>query len=59
MTRVDLQLHRDHLEDIVSVLGDDALIAEFGSGSSIKTRLLLNKRKSLAGYVPIDISEKP
>ena len=58
VTRVDLQLHRDHLEDIVSVLGDDALIAEFGSGSSIKTRLLLDKHKSLAGYVPIDISEK-
>jgi dimethylhistidine N-methyltransferase len=58
VTRVDLQLHRDHLDDIVRVLGDDALMAEFGSGSSIKTRLLLDKHKSLAGYVPIDISEK-
>ncbi len=58
VTRVDLQLHRDHLDDIVRVLGDDALMVEFGSGSSIKTRLLLDKHKSLAGYVPIDISEK-
>jgi dimethylhistidine N-methyltransferase len=58
VTRVDLQLHRDHLDDIVRVLGDDVLMVEFGSGSSIKTRLLLDKHKSLAGYVPIDISEK-
>jgi dimethylhistidine N-methyltransferase len=58
VTRVDLQLHRDNLEDIVAVLGENALIAEFGSGSSVKTRLLLDKHKSLAGYVPIDISEK-
>ena len=58
VTRVELQILRDNLADIVKAFGNNALVAEFGSGSSIKTRLLLDRHDSLVGYVPIDISEK-
>jgi dimethylhistidine N-methyltransferase len=32
------------------------LLVEFGSGSSLKTRLLLDRLPNLAAYVPVDIS---
>ncbi len=38
--------------------GADALLVEYGSGSSRKTRLLLDALPGLAGYVPIDISKE-
>lgn len=56
-TRTEAQIMRDHLDEITAVFGPDTLLVEFGSGSSTKTRLLLDHLPNLAGYVPIDISE--
>ena len=36
--------------------GDDAVLVEFGSGASEKTRILLNAAPTLSTYIPIDIS---
>jgi dimethylhistidine N-methyltransferase len=36
--------------------GDNAVLVEFGSGASEKTRILLDAATTLAAYVPIDIS---
>jgi dimethylhistidine N-methyltransferase len=56
-TRTELGILRAHLDAITGALGDDVLLVEFGSGSSRKTRLLLDRLEgTLAGYVPIDIS---
>ncbi len=45
---------------MVDAIGKNAALVEYGSGSSEKTRILLDAlhaRRTLAAYVPIDISE--
>ena len=55
-TRTELAITRQHARAIARAVGPDALLVEYGSGSSTKTRLLLDALASPAGYVPIDIS---
>ena len=55
-TRTELRILEQHGNDIARSIGDDALLVEFGSGSSMKTRLLLDRLPTLAAYVPVDIS---
>lgn len=55
-TRTEVQILRDNGEDVARCIGEDALLVEFGSGSSTKTRLLLDRLPTLAAYVPVDIS---
>src|SRR5690606_1440647 len=55
-TRTELRILEQHGNDIARCIGDDALLVEFGSGSSLKTRRLLDRLDSLAAYVPVDIS---
>ena len=48
---------REHLGAIAARVGRGAALLEYGSGSSQKTRLLLDRlAPELAAYVPIDIS---
>ncbi len=42
--------------DIAALIPPGAALIEFGSGSSTKTRIVLSAAKSLAAYVPVDIS---
>ena len=58
LTRTETSIMTENIEDICSVLGENCLLVEFGSGSSKKIRLLLSGLKNAAGYVPIDISEE-
>lgn len=44
--------------EIARALGEGAIVVEYGSGSSVKTRLLLDCLHACAGYVPIDISRE-
>ena len=55
-TRTEMRILEQHADDIARCIGDDALLVEFGSGSSMKTRLLLDRLPTLAAYVPVDIS---
>lgn len=55
-TRTEAQILTDHGDAIARCIGEDALLVEFGSGSSIKTRLLLDRLPALSAYVPVDIS---
>ena len=57
-TRTELSIMRQHIDAIVRVIGEQCLLVEYGSGSSLKTRLLLARLPYLAGYVPIDISRR-
>jgi dimethylhistidine N-methyltransferase len=56
VTRTETQILETHASDIASCLGEEALLVEFGSGASVKTRILLNELKQLSAYVPVEIS---
>jgi dimethylhistidine N-methyltransferase len=55
LTRTETAILRDHASDIARLAGPDCALVEFGSGSSVKSRLLLDAM-DLAVYAPIDIS---
>jgi L-histidine N-alpha-methyltransferase len=56
LTRTELQIMRTHAADMAHHIGPDAAIIEFGSGTSTKTRLLLDHLENAAAYVPVDIA---
>lgn len=55
-TRTELAIMEADVDEMVERLGPGCLLVEYGSGSSLKTRLLLDRMEEPAGYVPIDIS---
>lgn len=55
-TRTELKIMLDNMDEIVALVGEQASLIEFGSGSSYKTRVLLENLRNLAAYVPVDIS---
>lgn len=55
-TRTELAILEAHAGEMAERLGPRCLLVEYGSGSSRKTRLLLDCLVEPAGYVPIDIS---
>jgi dimethylhistidine N-methyltransferase len=55
-TRAELALTRRHLADIARFAGEGCELIEYGSGASVKTRLLIRRLRP-AAYVPVDISE--
>lgn len=57
-TRTELKIMEENIDEITSVFNDESLFIEFGSGSSIKTRILLEHLPNISGYIPIDISEE-
>ena len=57
-TRTELSIMQAHIDEIVALVGPDASLIEFGSGSSIKTHMLLKALDRLAAYVPVDISRE-
>jgi dimethylhistidine N-methyltransferase len=56
LTRADTALLRAAAPDIVRLTPENAALVEFGSGSSVKTHILLDAMRRLAAYVPVDIS---
>lgn len=56
LTRTEMAIMNKYIEEISTLLGKRCLLIEFGSGSSLKIRLILDHLKEPAGYVPIDIS---
>lgn len=57
-TRTEVSIMTGDIRDIAQAVGGRALLVEYGSGSSTKTRLLLDHLAQPAGYVPIDISRE-
>lgn len=58
LTSTELGIMRDNIDEIVTRVGKQASLIEFGSGSSLKTRVLLEHLSELAAYVPVDISDE-
>ena len=57
-TRQEAALLRQIMPKWVQAFGPDAVLVEFGSGASEKTRIVLDAAaSSLSTYVPLDISE--
>jgi L-histidine N-alpha-methyltransferase len=56
LTRTEFAIMHRHAAAMAARLGPRCLLIEFGSGSSTKTRLLLDHLVNPAGYVPVDIS---
>ncbi len=58
LTDTELGIMQDSIDEIADLVGYQASLIEFGSGSSMKTRVLLESLHELAAYVPVDISEE-
>ena len=55
LTRTEMALFDAYLDDICAALGRDVCVVEYGSGSTVKIRKLLERLRP-AAYVPVDIS---
>ncbi len=58
LTNTELAIMRDNIDAMSELVGKQASLIEFGSGSSLKTRVLLEHLSELAAYVPVDISRE-
>jgi len=56
LTRTETGILARHAAEMAACVGGQALLLEPGSGSSRKTRLLLDALPGLGAYVPVDIS---
>ncbi|QDT06875.1 Histidine-specific methyltransferase EgtD [Rubripirellula lacrimiformis] len=56
-TRTELQIMERNADSIADQIGSRVMLVEYGSGSSIKTRVLLDALDTPVAYVPVDISE--
>jgi len=57
-TRTELGIMRANIDEMAALIGAQASLIEFGSGSSLKTRVLLDHLRDIAVYVPVDISRE-
>ena len=55
-TRTEIALLRRIAPEIAALISPGAALVEFGSGASVKTRVLLDAAPQVAVYAPIDIS---
>ena len=57
-TRTEAAIMSDCIDEMAAEIGPQAVIVEYGSGSCIKIRKILDNLDNPAGYVPIDISRE-
>ena len=56
LTRTEIDILQTRIEEIAECVGPGARLVEYGSGSSTKTRMLLEHLREPSAYVPVDIS---
>lgn len=56
LTRTEIGIMERFIDEMMERIGPRSLLVEYGSGSSLKTRIILDHLREPAGYVPIDIS---
>jgi dimethylhistidine N-methyltransferase len=56
LTRTELAIMQRHAGEMARLIGPNSALIEYGSGASIKTRLLLDHLTTPAAYIPIDMS---
>lgn len=57
-TRTEIGIMQRHGAAMAEAIGPRVRLVEYGSGSSRKTRLLLDRLTDVAAYVPVDISRE-
>lgn len=57
-TRTEQSIMRTHIDEIADTIGPGAVLVEPGSGSSKKTRLLLDHLPDMTAYVPVEIARQ-
>lgn len=57
LTRTEIGLLREYADEIAEIIGRGSVLLEYGSGASIKIRLLLEALRPQC-YVPMDISRE-
>lgn len=57
LTRTELGIMDRYMDEMDFQIGSRVMLVEFGSGSSVQTRGLLDALEDPVAYVPIDISE--
>lgn len=58
LTRAETAILQAYASEMAACVGRGALLVELGSGSGIKTRLLLDKLEEPVAYVPVDIARE-
>lgn len=58
LTRTELAIMGAHAAEMAEQLGHGIALVEFGSGSSVKTKILLDQLCEPTAYMPLDISEE-
>jgi dimethylhistidine N-methyltransferase len=58
LTRTESLITRRFAPEIAEQIGPRAALVELGSGSSVKTRIILDHLKAPVAYVPVDISQE-
>ena len=56
LTRTETEIMHRSGNEMADRIGRDARLVEYGSGSSVKTRILLDALEAVSDYVPVDIS---
>jgi L-histidine Nalpha-methyltransferase len=56
LTRTEMGILRENASEICALFGPECRLVELGSGSSAKTRILLDHLDAPAAYVPVDIA---
>jgi dimethylhistidine N-methyltransferase len=57
-TRTELSIMEQYAGEMSALLGREVSLIEFGSGSSLKIRILLDHLESPTAYVPVEISRE-
>lgn len=57
-TRTEIGIMKRNAPEMANAIGRGAVVIEYGSGSSLKTPLLLEALEAPAAYVPVDISRE-
>jgi dimethylhistidine N-methyltransferase len=58
LTRTETAIMEQYAHEMADQIDNGVRLVEFGSGSSIKTRFLLDRLSEPVAYVPVDISRK-
>lgn len=58
LTRTEDAIIRRHAQEMADQIGPGVMLVEYGSGSSTKTRALLDHLAAPVAYVPVDISRE-
>lgn len=58
LARTEMEIMNHHAAEMAACLGRHLRLVEYGSGSSVKTRRLLDALESPSLYVPVDVSQR-